>query len=107
MPSSAPSSAPSSEEGGDFESIPVRRRAEAEPTEGMEEESFFCSATDFACDGGPNHVHICHYTSRIGYRTYCIPESDSEIVRFYASDYCGPCVGGFDEDRAKVTAESF
>jgi len=86
----------------DDEDLGGRRAAENEPTEGEKEESFFCSASDFACDGGPNHVHICHYTTRIGYRTYCIPEADSEIVRFYASDYCGPCVGGFDDKEAKT-----
>ena len=83
MPSSAPSSAPSAE-------IETRRIRAA--TEGG---SFFCSAEEYGCDEGPDHVNICHYTSRIGYRTYCVPAADSEIVRFYSTDYCGPCTGGY------------
>jgi hypothetical protein len=78
---------------------------ENEPTpDKVATDEFYCSSTDFGCDGGPSYVHICHYTSRIGYRTYCIPEADSDIVRFYATDYCGPCVGGFNDEE---TAQAF
>ena len=88
MPSSAPSSAPSAE----IETRRIRASTEEGP--------LFCSHDEFACDDGPNHVNICHYTSRIGYRTYCVPAEDSEIVRFYSTDYCGPCTGGYGLDGA-------
>jgi hypothetical protein len=64
-------------------------------TTDQEENSFVCSSSDFSCGGENHYVSVCHYTTKIGYRTYCLPEADSEIVRFYATDYCGPCVGGF------------
>merc|ERR1712118_638176 len=28
-------------------------------------------------------VHVCHYSSRDGYKTFCVPESDSDALRFY------------------------
>lgn len=83
MPSSAPSSAPSAE----LETNRIRSLV----TDG----AYQCSAKEYGCDDGPNHVNICHYSSRTGYRTYCVPEADSEIVRFYSTDYCGPCTGGY------------
>jgi hypothetical protein len=55
----------------------------------------YCKAEDFPCPGGYDMVHICHYTQLHGYKTICIPEGDSDILRFYPQDYCGPCVGGF------------
>lgn len=85
-PSSAPSSAPSAE-------IQERRAREI-----SEESEYHCSAKVHPCDEGPNYVNICHYSTRIGYRTYCVPEGDSEIVRFYKTDYCGPCTGGYAVD---------
>jgi hypothetical protein len=85
-PSSAPSSAPSAE-------IQERRVQEA-----SEEGEFHCSAKAHPCSEGPGYVNICHYSTRIGYRTYCVPEGDSEIVRFYKTDYCGPCTGGYAVD---------
>ena len=68
MPSSAPSSAPSAE----LETRRIRSLA----TEG----NYHCSLGKYGCADGPNHVEICHYSSRGGYRTYCVPQSDSEIV---------------------------
>merc|ERR1712003_18685 len=59
------------------------------------EEGPYCLAKDYPCDGGDNMVYACHYSGRQGYQTFCIPENDSEILRFYAKDYCGPCVGGY------------
>jgi hypothetical protein len=56
---------------------------------------FYCSSHDFPCEGGNGMVYICHYSARKGYETFCVPEPDSEILRFYSNDYCGPCVGGF------------
>jgi len=58
------------------------------------EEGSYCLAEDFPCNGG-DMVYVCHYSTRHGYQTFCIPESDSEILRFYSKDYCGPCVGGY------------
>jgi hypothetical protein len=64
--------------------------------DGKEEDySYYCLAKDYPCEDGPDFVHVCHYSSRVGYQTFCIPESDSEVLRFYAKDYCGPCIGGF------------
>merc|ERR1712176_855905 len=57
-------------------------------------EGSYCSAEDFPCNGG-DMVYVCHYSTRHGYQTFCIPESDSEILQFYSKDYCGPCVGGY------------
>ena len=54
---------------------------------------FYCSTTDFPCGNDENMVHVCHYSTHTGYETHCIPEADSEILRFYQKDYCGPCVG--------------
>jgi hypothetical protein len=67
----------------------------AEPALDSEDESYYCLAEDFPCDGGADYVYVCHYSARLGYRTFCIPEADSEVLHFYANDYCGPCVGGF------------
>ena len=62
-----------------------------------EDEGYYCSAEDFPCEDeeGPGKVHVCHYSTRKGYQTFCVPEEDSEILRFYKNDYCGPCVGGY------------
>jgi hypothetical protein len=61
-----------------------------------EDGSFYCLSDDFPCEGGNGGmVHVCHYSARKGYQTFCIPEADSEILRFYNHDYCGPCVGGY------------
>ena len=50
---------------------------------------FHCSRTDYPC---PNEgVYVCHYSTRDGYQTFCVPELDSEVVQFYPHDYCGPC----------------
>jgi len=74
-----------------------RRRLEKreEPKEG----EFYCSIKDFPCDGGKS-VNICHFSNKDGFTTFCIPEADSEILRFYSQDYCGPCVGGLGTKQA-------
>jgi hypothetical protein len=71
------------------QSLPV-----AEPDMYADDGSSYCSAEDFPCEGA-GYVHICHYDARRGYRTFCLPEADSEVLRFYKSDYCGPCIGGY------------
>lgn len=67
----------------------------SESDESGDDGSFYCLSADFPCEGGSGMVNVCHYSTRKGYETFCIPETDSEILRFYAQDYCGPCVGGF------------
>lgn len=67
----------------------------AEPDENGDDNPFYCSSNDFPCEGGNGMVYVCHYSTRKGYETFCVPEPDSEILRFYSNDYCGPCVGGF------------
>ena len=60
-----------------------------------EEDAPYCLSEDFSCEGDePNMVYVCHYNPRKGYGTYCVPEVDSDILRFYSHDYCGPCEGG-------------
>ena len=71
-----------------------RRRVQKKSDATEDKEGFYCSAQDFPCDGG-DMVNVCHYSTRKGYETFCIPEADSEILRFYSQDYCGPCIGGF------------
>jgi hypothetical protein len=66
----------------------------AEPDMYADDGGYYCSAEDFPCQGAGN-VHICHYDARRGYQTFCLPEADSEVLRFYSNDYCGACVGGY------------
>lgn len=65
-----------------------------EPSMNGDDGLFYCSASDFPCEG-EGMVYICHFSAHRGYQTFCIPEADSEVLRFYSKDYCGPCVGGF------------
>jgi hypothetical protein len=66
-----------------------------EPSEDMEDVPY-CVSEDFPCDGEEeNMVYVCHYSTRQGYQTFCVPETDSDILRFYPHDYCGPCEGGY------------
>ena len=56
----------------------------------------YCVTEDFPCEGeGRDAVFVCHYSVRKGYQTFCIPEIDSDMLRFYPDDYCGPCEGGY------------
>jgi len=55
----------------------------------------FCVVEDYPCGAFSDKVHVCHYSARDGYKTFCVPESDSDALRFYPKDYCGPCVGGY------------
>ena len=66
-----------------------------EPSEN-DEDIPYCVSEDYPCEGeGNDMVYVCHYSARKGYQTFCIPESDSDILRFYPNDYCGPCEGGY------------
>jgi hypothetical protein len=71
------------------ETMPV-----AEPDMYGEDGGSYCSTADFPCQGEGN-VHVCHYDARRGYLTFCLPEADSDVLRFYTNDYCGPCIGGY------------
>lgn len=73
----------------------VHRNAIADQSDLSNDEGTpFCSSEDYPCTG-ENTVYICHYNPHIGYQTFCVPEEESDIVKFYANSYCGPCVGGF------------
>jgi hypothetical protein len=66
----------------------------AEPsTDGKD--GHFCVSVDYPCGDKPDHVHVCHYSARDGYKTYCVPEPDSDVLAFYPKDYCGACIGGY------------
>jgi len=58
-------------------------------------EDHFCVVEDYPCGANLDKVHVCHYSARDGYKTFCVPEADSDALRFYPKDYCGPCVGGY------------
>jgi hypothetical protein len=58
-------------------------------------EDHFCVIEDYPCGVQNDKVHVCHYSARDGYKTFCVPEADSDALRFYPKDYCGPCVGGY------------
>jgi len=55
----------------------------------------FCVVEDYPCGPNNDKVLACHYSARDGYKTFCVPEEDSDALRYYPKDYCGPCVGGY------------
>lgn len=57
----------------------------------------FCVSEDYPCGEDGTRVNVCHYSARDGYKTFCVPEADSDVLAFYKKDYCGPCVRGFGE----------
>lgn len=63
--------------------------------ESNDNEDHFCVVEDYPCGPKGDKVHVCHYSARDGYKTFCVPEPDSDALRFYPKDYCGPCVGGY------------
>jgi hypothetical protein len=65
-----------------------------EPSGGGEDEHF-CVSVDYPCGETGDQVYVCHYSARDGYKTFCVPEPDSDVLAFYPKDYCGPCVGGY------------
>jgi len=68
-------------------------KAAAEPSD-ESEDTPYCVHEDYPCKGDEeNMVHVCHYSSRAGYQTFCIPEMDSDILRFNKQHHCGPCDG--------------
>jgi hypothetical protein len=86
---------PSSGQRGLDEMEAFRTPAANEPS--VDDEDIpYCVTEDFPCEGeGSDLVFVCHYSARKGYETFCIPETDSDILRFYPNDYCGPCEGGY------------
>jgi len=58
----------------------------------------FCVVEDYPCGPSNDMVYACHYSARDGYKTFCVPEPDSDALRYYPKDYCGPCVGGYARD---------
>jgi hypothetical protein len=55
----------------------------------------FCVSEDYPCGEDSDRVLVCHYSARDGYRTFCVPEADSDVLAFYPKDYCGACIGGY------------
>jgi len=55
----------------------------------------YCSKEDYPCGANNENVHVCHYSARDGYQTFCVPEDDTDILAYYPKDHCGPCFGGF------------
>jgi len=80
----------SSEEEGSTEEFEAITGHNNEPDN---DEDHFCVVEDYPCGPNNDKVHVCHYSSRDGYKTFCVPEADSDALRFYPKDYCGPCVG--------------
>ncbi len=66
-----------------------------EPNEtAFEKDGPYCAHKDFPCEGDEESmVHVCYYSSQSGYHTFCIPESDSDMLRFNENHHCGPCEG--------------
>jgi hypothetical protein len=77
------------------------KAASMEPREEeFEEEAPYCVHEDFPCKGEDGHmVHVCYYSSQFGYQTFCIPEIDSDVLRFNKNHHCGPCNGWNGEER--------
>ena len=67
------------------------------------EDGHFCSMVDYPCGDNGDMVHVCHYSSRLGYQTFCVPEEDSDVLGFFPKDYCGPCVGGYRNSHSQTS----
>jgi len=66
------------------------------------EDTPYCSHKDYPCNGDEeNMVYVCHYSSRAGYQTFCMPEMDSDVIRYNENHHCGPCDGWNGIDQAK------
>jgi hypothetical protein len=79
---------------GEFEAVAKGEGAVFEPSKDHSKEHF-CASEDYPCGEDGGLVHVCHYSAKEGYQTYCVPESDSDVVAYFPKDYCGPCVGGY------------
>lgn len=72
--------------------------------DGAADKGPYCSSNDFPCinaDGAKSSregmVQVCHYSVFHGYQQWCVTEEDSIMVLLHDNDYCGPCVGGFND----------
>jgi hypothetical protein len=70
-----------------------------QPVGAAKGDGHFCASGDYPCGESGDLVHVCHYSSKDGYQTFCVPEADSDVLSFYPKDYCGRCVGGYTTDR--------
>ena len=73
----------------------IRDQRSRHPDPFDESEDHFCVIEDYPCGESGDKVHACHYSKKDGYKTVCITEEESDAIRFFPKDYCGPCVGGF------------
>jgi len=88
-----PKPAPSSTPGRQLHSVPAsttnsHNEKVVEPVHGHKHS---CEPAEHPCGDDANFVHICHYSSKLGFQTFCVPESDSDVVGYYPRDSCGPC----------------
>ncbi|VEU42898.1 unnamed protein product, partial [Pseudo-nitzschia multistriata] len=68
-------------------------KAAAEPCND-DDDAPYCLHDDYPCQGDEERmVYVCHYSSISGYQTFCVPEVDSDILRFNSNHHCGPCDG--------------
>jgi len=86
----------------------------ASPEKANDIDGYYCLVEDFPCSPDAwtgkdrvddnfkigketmdRMVQVCHYSTDRGYVSYCIPEQDSDMIRFYKNDYCGACTGGY------------
>jgi hypothetical protein len=82
----------------DLSRVLTKEGGSIEPIVLEEGKEHFCSALEYPCgDKKDKLVHVCHYSSKEGYQTYCVPESDSDVLAYAPKDYCGPCVGGYSQ----------
>jgi hypothetical protein len=71
------------------------RSKSSSPLEIAAKGGHYCSKEDHPCGANNENVHVCHYSARDGYQTFCVPEDDTDILAYYPKDHCGPCFGGF------------
>jgi hypothetical protein len=78
-------------------------RSEAESSIALETTGkgfHYCLKEDFPCGPNNENVNVCHYSSRYGYKTFCVPEDDSDVLAYYPKDHCGPCSDNFAKSAA-------
>merc|ERR1712151_389687 len=73
----------------------TQRNTNPSPLEITAKGGHYCSKEDHPCGLHNENVHVCHYSARDGYQTFCVPEEYSDILAYYPKDHCGPCFGGF------------
>ncbi len=80
-------------------SVEMRAVVNEASDQAFEKDGPFCAHKDFPCEGDEESmVHICYYAGHSGYHTFCIPESDSDMLRFNENHHCGPCEGWNGEE---------